>query len=416
MLASDKQTRNIALDVIRGIAVLMVMFFHIKEPIIALSQSFTDQVFNIFKSVILFLKAGGWIGVDFFFVLSGFLVSGLLFKEYKLTNTINPVRFLIRRGFKIYPLFFAFLIATLLFEIISLHFNLPVAVEAKQKYYWWGYILDAMFIHNYANGRWGHSWSLDVEEHFYILLVLYFVYLIKRKHSSKKSLSPVENKLNYIVVTRTYIFLTVVGILARLIANIYHPVFRAPTHYAATHFRLDALFFGVYLAYLYQFYPEKLVFFKKYKVYLLILSIGYLLTNNVFDRQVNKWMSVISLGVHPLCFGSILMIALESKSRFFRSIFMATIGKLSYAIYLWHVFVGSYILVYFPIVATNKLYWIYYLLGYFIISLVAGKLFTAWLEVPFLNIRNKYFPAKTPAPVIANSVTSESPAASVPVV
>ncbi len=55
----------------------------------------------------------GWIGVDLFFVLSGFLVSGLLFQEYQATRRIQPGRFLLRRGLKIYPQFYFFIAATL---------------------------------------------------------------------------------------------------------------------------------------------------------------------------------------------------------------------------------------------------------------------------------------------------------------
>ena len=49
---------------------------------------------------------GGWIGVDIFFVLSGFLVSGLLFNEQQRTGLVRVKNFLIRRGFKIYPSFY----------------------------------------------------------------------------------------------------------------------------------------------------------------------------------------------------------------------------------------------------------------------------------------------------------------------
>ena len=55
----------------------------------------------------------GWVGVDLFFVLSGFLVSGLLFQEYQRHGKIRVGRFLIRRGFKIYPSFYVFIAAVI---------------------------------------------------------------------------------------------------------------------------------------------------------------------------------------------------------------------------------------------------------------------------------------------------------------
>jgi hypothetical protein len=54
----------------------------------------------------------GWIGVDLFFVLSGFLISGLLFSEYKKRRAIGFKRFFIRRGLKIYLAFYVFLLLT----------------------------------------------------------------------------------------------------------------------------------------------------------------------------------------------------------------------------------------------------------------------------------------------------------------
>jgi peptidoglycan/LPS O-acetylase OafA/YrhL len=78
------------LDFLRGIAILLVLLRHI----------------HLFS----FTKNMGWIGVDLFFVLSGFLVSGLLFKEYIKFGNIRPKLFLIRRGFKIYPIYFLFYI------------------------------------------------------------------------------------------------------------------------------------------------------------------------------------------------------------------------------------------------------------------------------------------------------------------
>ena len=74
--------RNQSLDVLRGAAILLVL---------------CDHYVNTDRS---FMKLGG-IGVDLFFVLSGFLISGLLFSELRKTGAIHVGRFLIRRGLKI---------------------------------------------------------------------------------------------------------------------------------------------------------------------------------------------------------------------------------------------------------------------------------------------------------------------------
>lgn len=84
--------RNLGLDILRFIACSLVIFNHVQGP----------ENLNIFIQT---LKKGGWIGVDLFFVLSGFLIASLLFKEHKASGSIDLKRFLIRRGFKIYPAF-----------------------------------------------------------------------------------------------------------------------------------------------------------------------------------------------------------------------------------------------------------------------------------------------------------------------
>jgi len=127
------------LDILRGVAVLLVLACHCRA-----SE---------------FLLRSGW--VDLFFVLSGFLVSGLLFVEHQRTGRIRIWRFFARRGFKIYPAFYFFVAVTLLFD--ALH-SKPPEISSL--------IRELVFIQNYGPAIWPHTWSLAVEEHFYLLVGL----------------------------------------------------------------------------------------------------------------------------------------------------------------------------------------------------------------------------------------------------
>ena len=104
----------------------------------------------------------GWTGVDLFFVLSGFLIGGLILKEANLTGGFNYKRFLLRRILRPWPTLYTFLLAMLLmgfpardfFWQISLHVQGYVPIESAT-----------------------HLWSLAVEEQFYLLLALGFPHL-----------------------------------------------------------------------------------------------------------------------------------------------------------------------------------------------------------------------------------------------
>jgi peptidoglycan/LPS O-acetylase OafA/YrhL len=219
--------RDPSIDALRAIAILLVMFNHV----LLLYKPQYPSYLTIPRLGISSLQIGGWSGVDLFFVLSGFLVSGLLFDEFRRTNKINPGKFLIRRGFKIYPSFFFFILLTFFIEkVLNLGVNGATFTSLD-------YLKDLFFLHNYLGGRWIITWSLDVEEAFYFLLTAFFLSLI------------VLRKLNLRSMIFTYLVLLIGGATLRLFSNLADPEYSFEKHYAYTHFRLDALFFGVLLAY-----------------------------------------------------------------------------------------------------------------------------------------------------------------------
>jgi peptidoglycan/LPS O-acetylase OafA/YrhL len=140
-----------ALDAARALAVLMVIACHYTEAY--LQQGGAENLFSQFP-----LVSGGWRGVDLFFVLSGLLIGKQLWRELQKTRTIHFSRFVLRRGFRIWPLYFFFLV---LVAFVLGRGSLPFGR-------WWS---DAVFLTNYFRneGVILGGWSLCTEEQFYIL-------------------------------------------------------------------------------------------------------------------------------------------------------------------------------------------------------------------------------------------------------
>jgi len=208
-------TRMPELDLLRLVAVLLVIGRH-SDPIPKSLPVSLGWFFDLWH-------CGGWVGVDLFFVLSGFLVSGLLFREYKLRRRVSLGRFYMRRGWKIYPPFFALIAVTVFWQSCQHGGTPPSQLTAE-----------VFFVQNYFGGLWDHTWSLAVEEHFYILLPLILVILLKLRGTTQSPFKPIVG------------IALLVGLvtLALRIANSHmRSGFYFETHLFATHLRLDALFF-----------------------------------------------------------------------------------------------------------------------------------------------------------------------------
>ncbi len=138
--------RNPALDWLRAAAILMVLATH-----------FANQ-FAGGTELAKALSVGGR-GVDLFFVLSGFLLGSQLFRESNATGTVDVRRFWIRRWLRTLPAYYAVLFATFF----------QLAATGKANLIDWRYLI---FLQNYLEHRpfLGVTWSLCVEEHFYLAI------------------------------------------------------------------------------------------------------------------------------------------------------------------------------------------------------------------------------------------------------
>lgn len=151
------------LDGIRGIAILLVLLLHFRAP----------DLTHPLKGIL----GLGWTGVQLFFVLSGFLITGILLDTRGCSNYFTS--FWMRRTLRIFPLYF-FALAVLL---VLLPAAFPVPREALpprgDHVYYWTYLNN--WIPMGEDGRLvhilGHFWSLAVEEQFYLLwpIVVWFI-------------------------------------------------------------------------------------------------------------------------------------------------------------------------------------------------------------------------------------------------
>jgi peptidoglycan/LPS O-acetylase OafA/YrhL len=151
-------SRVASLDGWRAISIGMVLFAH-GENSIGFPQSL-DWIARLFGY--------GSLGVQFFFVLSGFLIALLMLREFDLTGRVNIKHFYARRALRILPAYVTFLAV-----LGALQASGKIAIPELP---WIG---NLTFTANYTGGPWVtcHLWSLSVEEQFYVLWPFLFVTL-----------------------------------------------------------------------------------------------------------------------------------------------------------------------------------------------------------------------------------------------
>ena len=137
-----------SVDIFRSIAIISVVVYHFNKTL-----------------------PFGYTGVDLFFVISGLLVGGLLTKQFQQGEKVNFFKFVLQRGFKIWPSYYTFLLVGTLLAI-----GLYGKSNPEQIIQVWDFKRYVFFYQNYTGQpfHWSfdHVWSLCVEEHFYIMLPL----------------------------------------------------------------------------------------------------------------------------------------------------------------------------------------------------------------------------------------------------
>lgn len=387
------------LDGLRGLAVLLVMVYHFADLV---SHSGINA--SGFEKGVLRLCGAGWVGVDLFFVLSGYLITGIL------TDTRGHqsffLAFYMRRSLRIFPLYYGILLALLVILPLAWTPSSP-AYRFLQENQWcyWSYLTNAVIA---ANGTFtgftgGFFWSLAVEEQFYLFWPL----------------------LVYCLTPRAMLR-ACVGLLAASIAlrvGLAAAGFSPTALYVLPFTRLDPLVVGAFLALAHR---DSSIWrlsgrWLARAAWLALASIAVLF---LWKGRFPFWdRSVVALGLTPLAimFGYALVGAVTAPAgsllyRFWTMPLLVSLGRYSYAIYLFHVAAGYAVKEY----VLDPVHWqsaagslLLPLLVYLLLASAASWLlgFLSWhcYEKHFLGLK-KYFrttkvaerpPAATAVSVVA---------------
>ena len=367
--------RRPELDVLRCAAVLLVLFRHLDV------LPATDSALVRIPLKLLF--EAGWMGVDLFFVLSGFLVAGLLFREVQEHGQLQVKRFLIRRGLKIYPGFYVLIAATVGVAIVQ-GWNLP----------WKRILSEVFFVQNYHVGLWNQTWSLAVEEHFYLLLPLLMLLLLRINRGKPDPLAAIP--LIYAAMA--------IGLLGLRLWTAWRASFQfvdvgswCYRHLTPSHLRMDSLMLGVLLSYLHYFHGEALsAWVRRRQVALCVTALAAFAMTMRWPLMTTPWMYIVGYSIVAAGSGALLLVCVETglpKGRWARG--FAYIGSHSYSIYLWHGAVGMIA----EMVLRQRLHlplWVHHvacLLG----SLCVGIIMANLVEIPVLRLRDRFFPSRSKA-------------------
>jgi peptidoglycan/LPS O-acetylase OafA/YrhL len=361
-----KEKRLSGLDHLRALAIVMVLFYHYR---MFQHPEWLDKTIGF-----------GWTGVDLFFVLSGYLISSQLFGQIKAGRRISFPEFFIKRFFRIIPAYAV---------VLGIYFLIPAFHEREALPPLWRFIT---FTQNFGFdiknlGTFSHAWSLCVEEHFYLLLPLVLIALVRYG---------AERKGVYILL-----LLFVAGFIVRL--AIWHTIIVPAQEqddfwtiwyrniYYPTYTRLDGLLMGVGIALLFAFRNSVKHWCDKRGNVLLASGIA-VLTGAWFlcEDQESFYASIFGFPVVAMGYGLVVMGAVSASCVLYRysSSITAFIAKLSFALYLSHkgvIHISQPLLEKTGIAPKGNLMFALC----FILSLIGAYILNKAIEEPFLKIREK---------------------------
>jgi peptidoglycan/LPS O-acetylase OafA/YrhL len=297
----DPRGHHPALDGIRGLAIALVFLYHC-------STLEADLFFEVYP---------GWAGVDLFFVLSGLLITGLLLDAKGSPRYYRD--FVVRRGLRIFPLYYATLAVIFAGIAIGNATNLKSLLPVQG--YFWSYIPNLL----YAFHGWpvptmmlNHFWSLGVEEQFYLLWPLPVMLLGARKLA----------------------WVCVGGIVLSIGLRVLHPVM--PFAYVFTAARFDGLLLGALVAIGLRHAPDLLVRLRPWALAAGLLGMTVVLVRERSLDMTTPTMMMVGYAAIGLFFawlvsGTFVEDRTGDRLRaWFRAPVLRTLGQYAYGLYVFH--------------------------------------------------------------------------------
>lgn len=342
------------LDLIRAVAIGVVVIYHTVQMVGESKFGFIAKFTHL-----------GQYGVDLFFVLSGFLIGRLYWEELIKTGTVDILRFISRRVLRTYSPY-----------IVALFLSFIPAWIGRGQTFDFGYLL---FLQNYYQRIpfFLVSWSLCIEEHFYVFLplVLYFT-----------------NKLQPVKVLSILLISGLIPLILRLSLIKYQLNSDFGYYITATHFRCEGLILGVVASHIYTYFP------------LATHSIGNDFTCNIITLSAvvfASFLPFLSPGfiyywgltiVALLLFLLVLSYSSRSPISIAKNSIVKKIASSSYSVYLTHALTLHVVLLLAN--KANLHYFITWLLTLPAIFIV-GNVFYNLVEKNSLVFREKIAPKKT---------------------
>jgi peptidoglycan/LPS O-acetylase OafA/YrhL len=371
----NSSTRAHGLDTLRSVAILSVILFHVY------AFHWTVLPRSFFPAAQM-----GWMGVDLFFVLSGYLIGTQLLKPYRDGQRPQLWEFYRNRLYRVLP---AYLV------VLTAYFLIPHWNESRAISPVWEFLTFTvnLFIDYGTKQGFSHAWSLCVEEHFYLLLPL-IVLAMMRKPSLRKTVALLTGLVLFGICLRTFVLFHLLKPLAEAgkefgltyIQRIYYPTY--------SHF--DGLLVGVVLALVRAFRPAW---------WSALIKRGHLLTClGLTLAGVSVWLfrdrfssvvgvsavgtaigfPVLSLGLGLLVASALSTNGILSRIRIPGA---KAIAILSYSLYLTHKELIFLVDLVFPVLSrSGRMQW----WGLFIASCLAvSSLLYLCVERPFLKLRDR---------------------------
>jgi peptidoglycan/LPS O-acetylase OafA/YrhL len=372
--------RQPGLDLLRALAIIVVVIYHA-----ALFGFKLPSRIDRF----------GWIGVDLFFVLSGYLIGGQLLAPLARGNKISLGRFFARRALRIMPAYFV---------VLAVYFLLPSWREyPDMSQPLWKFLLSIQNIALHGGTAFSHAWSLAVEDQFYLMLPFLLLFLFRRPRAA--------------VIVPCLLVVGGIGLRAFLAAQnpsvdggVSFRGFQAWIYYP-TWTRLDPLVWGVALAAIERFRPKWWQRLMNSAVWLwlpglaLIIYALWLGESDYLTVTACVWQfPLIALGM------AMFLICAVSPRLFFRRVAIhgaAFIASIAYSAYLIQKIVIHFVEQFcnsHNIALTS----VPALLGVEIAVYAAAALLFFAIERPFLQLRHRIAPRRSVSPAAAVGAGTEA--------